>query len=60
MSLEILHDERVRSIEWRDLAQVTWLETTKELTLSLPWLAASLLLAHERFYLPALLCSFFF
>jgi fatty acid desaturase len=60
MSLGIIQDERVRAIKWRDLARVSWLETAKELTLSTPWLAASLLLAHKGLYVPALLCSFFF
>jgi fatty acid desaturase len=60
VSLEILHDPRVRSVPWRDLTRLTRLEIAAELLLSLPWLALSLLLAHRGWYVPALLVSFVF
>ena len=46
MALEIMRDPRVRSVEWRDLLQLTRWEVMKELILVFPWLAASLLLAY--------------
>jgi len=60
MSLEILHDARIRSVAWRDLVYVSRLEVVRELLLSVPWLAASILLAHRGYYLPALGFSFVF
>jgi fatty acid desaturase len=60
VSLEILHDPRVRSVPWRDLVRLTRLEVVTELFLSLPWLGLSLLLASLGWYLPALLASFVF
>ena len=60
MSLEILRDPRIRSIEWRDLTRVTAREVVTELLLSLPWLGASLWLAHLRLYPLAALCSVMF
>ncbi|MDC3379558.1 fatty acid desaturase [Planctomycetota bacterium] len=35
-------DERVRSVEWKDLLPLHWTEVLTELTISLPWLALSL------------------
>src|SRR5262245_43654630 len=46
------------AIEWRDLVGLTRFEVLRELTLSLPWLALSLLLAARGLYLPALAASF--
>jgi fatty acid desaturase len=60
VSLEILHDARVRSVGWRDLVTVSRLEIAKELTLSLPFLGLSLALAHWGWYVPALIVSFMF
>jgi fatty acid desaturase len=55
-----LIDPRVRSIAWKDLTKLTRLETAKELTLSLPWLALSLYLAGRGWYAVAMIASFFF
>jgi fatty acid desaturase len=60
MSLEILHDPRVRSVPWRDLVSVSRLEIVRELCLSLPFLSLSLLLAHRGWFVPALATSFVF
>jgi len=50
--------QQIASIEWRDLVALTPIETARELTLCLPWLALSLALAAEQLYLPALAASF--
>jgi fatty acid desaturase len=60
MSLEILRDPRVRAVEWRDLVLLRTHEIAYELFLPVPWLVLSLLLAHGRLYVPALLASFVF
>jgi fatty acid desaturase len=60
MANHILRDERIRSVEWKDLTHLTRAEVVKELALSLPWLAASLGLANARLYLLALPASFMF
>jgi fatty acid desaturase len=60
MSLEIMRDPRVRSVEWRDLVPLTKIEIYKQLLLPIPWVSASLLLAHYKLYLPALALSFVF
>ncbi|MCX6381361.1 MAG: hypothetical protein NT023_18115 [Armatimonadetes bacterium] len=62
MSLEIMRDPRVRSVEWRDLVPVNRFEIFKELTLIFPWLTGSLLLANAGYYhyLPAMAMSFVF
>src|SRR5262249_4637000 len=60
MALEIMRDPRVRSVEWKDLLRLTRWEVLKELLLVFPWLAVSLLLAHYRWYAPALGFSFIF
>ncbi len=60
MSLEILRDPRVRSVEWRDLLHLRLRDVVLELLLPLPWLALSLLLAEWRLFVPALLASFVF
>ena len=54
----ILARGRLRAVEWRDLVGLTRLEVLRELTLSLPWLALSLVLAANALYLPALAASF--
>jgi fatty acid desaturase len=60
MSLDILHDQRLRSVAWRDLVPLRSWEIVAELLLPLPWLALSLTLAHYRLYIPALAASFVF
>jgi fatty acid desaturase len=52
------HFARRADVEWRDLVGLTRLEVLREVTLSLPWLALSLLLAAHALYLPALAASF--
>jgi fatty acid desaturase len=60
MSLEIMRDPRVRSVEWRDLVPLTRIEIWKQLLLPVPWVSASIVLAHYRLYIPALALSFIF
>ena len=55
---QVLRSGRLAGIEWRDLVELTPLETARELTLCLPWLALSLAFAAERLYPPALAASF--
>ena len=56
----LLHDPRIRSIEWKDLTRLSPAGTARELALSLPWLAGSLWLASRGLYPLALLASFVF
>ena len=35
----ILTDPRVRAVAWKDLAELSRVDTARELALSLPWLA---------------------
>ena len=58
MNSEIFRDPRVRAMEWRDLTRLSRLEVICELLLPLPWLAASLWLAHSRIFVLALPASF--
>ncbi len=60
MSLELLNDRRVRAVPWRDLAPLTRAEVVQELSLPVPWLAGSLLLAHLGLVPLALPASFVF
>ncbi|MFN3652124.1 MAG: fatty acid desaturase [Armatimonadota bacterium] len=60
MSLEIMRDPRVRSVEWHDLLELSAWDITKELLLIFPWLIASLTLAYYGQYLIALPFSFIF
>ena len=60
MALDILRDQRLRSVEWRDLLPLHATDVVAELLLPLPWLVLSLALAHYRLYVPALLVSFVF
>jgi fatty acid desaturase len=53
-------DPRLRAIAWSDLLALTHHEIARELTISLPWLVASLAAAQWHLYLPALLASFMF
>ena len=55
---QLLRSGRLAGVEWRDLVSLTPLETVRELTLCLPWLALSLLLAAAHLYPPALAASF--
>lgn len=60
MSLEIMRDPRVRSVEWKDLLVLSRWEIIKELLLVFPWLITSLVLAQYGLYLFALGFSFIF
>lgn len=57
---DVLHDPRLRLVEWRDLVSVTWQETLWELVLPTVWLSASLVLAARGYYLAAIGLSFMF
>lgn len=56
----LVADPRLRLVEWRDLTQLSRLDVLRELSLSVPWLLASLWLAARGWYLAAAGCSFFF
>ncbi len=60
MALEILHDERVRSVVWKDLCKLSRWDVIHELFLSLPWLVLSFVLAHYELWFFALGASFMF
>jgi len=60
MSLEIMTDPRVRGVPWKDLAKLSGAETVRELSLFVPWLAASWFAAARGWWIPALGCSFVF
>jgi len=66
MSLEIMRDPRVRSVQWRDLVDLHPLEVVKEVLISAPFLALSLYLAqlgfvrHWAWFIPALAVSYIF
>lgn len=60
MPTPLLTDPRLRKIYWKDLLYLTRSEIAWEVTLSLPWLIGSLILAARGWYAPALVCSFFF
>jgi len=51
---------RLAQVEWRDLVVLSRKDVFHELTLSLPWLAISLMLASFEWYVPALFASFLF
>jgi len=53
-------DPRLRTVAWKDLLLLTRFDVAHELSLSLPWLVASLLAARWRLYPLALVCSFVF
>jgi fatty acid desaturase len=55
-----LRDPRLSRIRWKDLTALSVKETIIENTLTLPWLAASWILAYYRLYLFALPVSFIF
>jgi fatty acid desaturase len=60
MDRATLHDRRARTVEWRDLLALSAAERVRELLLSAPWLALSLVLAHYGVYSLALAASFVF
>ncbi len=49
-----------QQVPWKDLVRLTRFETLREVFLSLPWFAGSLVFAYLGWYLFALLCSFVF
>ena len=53
-------DARLQQLQWRDLVALNRWEVVRELTLSAPWLVASLWLAQHDAYSFALVCSFMF
>jgi fatty acid desaturase len=58
--MNILQDERLRLVKWKDLTTLSFKEIIIENTISLPWLLLSLLLAYKHWYIAALPCSFLF
>ncbi len=60
MALEILRDQRVRSVEWRDLCDLSQKDVALELFVSIPWLVISLGLAYFEYWFFALGASFMF
>ena len=58
--VRLRNDPRLRNVPWSDLLSLRRHEIAHELTLSLPWLLASLAAAHWRLYPLALLASFMF
>lgn len=56
----LLADPRIRSIEWKDLTQLSSARKARELAISLPWLAGSIWLASHGLHALALLASFLF
>jgi len=53
-------DRRLNAVAWKDLVRYSRAEVAYELTLSLPWLLASLVAAHAGYYPLALGASFVF
>ncbi|HVX51189.1 MAG TPA: fatty acid desaturase [Chitinophagaceae bacterium] len=58
--MSLLHDKRLKSVEWKDLVNLSFKETIIENTINLPWLVLSLFLAWLHWYVAALPCSFIF
>lgn len=58
--MEAARDPRLRTVPWKDLLPYRRIEVAHELTLSLPWLLASLLAARQGWYGAALGASFVF
>ena len=56
----IQNDARFRTIQWRDLLNLTWRDKIWELTLPVPWLLSSLALYYWQFYWLGAVCSFYF
>jgi fatty acid desaturase len=60
MTMPLRADPRLRSIEWHDLRKLTRRQKLNELTLSLPWLVASILLFQLGWIVPGMAAAFFF
>src|SRR5579871_5526587 len=60
MTSDLMRDPLVRSVQWRDLTALSPLDIAKQLLLSAPWLAVSLVLAWGGHYVLALPFSFIF
>ncbi len=60
MSTPLFKDDRLKEVEWKDLLHLTRKEIAVEILLSIPWLISSCVFAYLHWYLPALICSFFF
>lgn len=58
--MSLLHDKRLQAVQWKDLTAMSFKEIFIENTISLPWLALSLLFAYMQWYAAALPCSFLF
>jgi hypothetical protein len=58
--VRLRNDPRLRDVPWTDLLSLRGHEIAHKLTLSLPWLLASLAAAQWRLYPLALLASFMF
>lgn len=58
--MNILHDKRLRFVQWKDLTTMSFTEIFIENTITLPWLIASWVLAYYHYYLLALPFSFLF
>jgi len=60
MATAMAGDVRLKRVAWRDLVGLNFWEKTWELTLSLPWLVASIWLYHDGWIVPGMAASFFF
>jgi len=58
--MNLLHDQRLKAVRWRDLTRLSFIEMIIENNITLPWLISSLYLAKMRLYLLAAPCSFLF
>ena len=58
--MKLLQDRRLKQVRWRDLARLSIAGKIIENTITLPWLASSLVLAYHGYYLLALPLSFIF
>jgi len=58
--MKLLHDKRLRRVQWKDLTALSLYEIFVENTLSIPWLLVSWVLAYYHWYLFALPFSFIF
>lgn len=56
----VLNRPEVRTIEWRDLLEMSRFQKIWELTLSLPWLLLSLYCYQHAYWIPGAFCSFYF
>jgi len=56
----LLENPSLQSIRWRDLLKLTPAQKIWEVTLSLPWLAASLFFHSRGEWIPGAFCSFYF